>query len=341
VLPGPIGTIVAKWIGLGAAAKAATATAAGITTLIIAGGAAGILPGTVEHVVATSPQVTTNISASAQGTGTSSEIGTTGSVSPSGTTVNATTSSHTTTPSTSSATNALNNLGGGIPDLGDLPVEVPDCVEDILDEGAGADPTAILNQIPDCIDDVLEGLPELPIDIKKCVKSVLKLATSAASTATSGGLPITELDLGTCLPFDTTKCMTSALSVANAVHTSGGGSAGFSGFGSIPFFGRGGFDFGAGGIPGLDMIGNLDELAGDCMPFDVHKCLKSVLGDLPLNGEIGDLDDIDSIEDLDLSNCVPTGAIPGMSMIPGLGSIPGLEILQGFTGFTGFPGFGR
>ncbi|MGQ0743784.1 MAG: hypothetical protein ACT4OS_05515 [Acidimicrobiales bacterium] len=306
MIVGPLSAIVAKWAGLGALAKTATATATAATTLVV-GGVAGVIPGSAAPVDTerrTNAAVTVSV---VNPTPTSppsvptpfptrSEI----SVETESAADSNRARPRPTTPTPSPASQ--------IPDLAGLPTDVPKCVTDLVKAHAGVDHSQLANKIPDCIESVLASRPEIPAEITDCVRAVLSLTASAGGATISPEVAAREL--GACSPVDTSACMTSALALARTAAEAGPAGAAFGGRG-FPV------RAGASGRPGPASIPDVSALVGNCVPFDLGACLTSALGVLPTSSTTG-------IGRPDLSSCLPSGVIPGLP-----GGIPGLPFPVG------------
>lgn len=343
---GPLTGMVAKIVA------GITAGLAGLT----AAGAAGALPGPAQHAVATvinsvsplnipdgksSATVSANVnptgpSVSAEA-GANTPAGSTGAgatVSPSN--VSASANAGTGAPGPSANANAGANVStpgipglpgnlSNLPGLSNLPVQIPQCVKDIVDVKTGQPKVPlgqIATQVIACVKSLISmSTAQLPAGANQCVSSILGLVGSISTNP--GSVPnLAGFDWSQCVPVDVTKCMSSVIGMMQ----------GFMGF--IPGFGAGASagaggsganaNAGAGvGIPGMPNLSNF--VPAGCLPFDLNACLSSIfsmagnLPGVPTGGVPGlGAGSLPNIGNIDLSKCVPIGS---MGSIPGLGSL--------------------
>jgi hypothetical protein len=329
---GVLSGLLAKVAGIGTAAKAALATATAVTTIGLAGAAAGVLPGPAQTLVATAVNAATPFQLPGADGATGAVQQATGplphvdlpavtvpslpaappvSVAASAKAGSSTGSAGANASPSPAAAPALPNVGGlpSLPSLPGVPAAVagpvknlPACVTNLVPAaGSVPDPAKLATHIQACIPQVLAA-PNLPTDVAKCVASVLG-SIGGASGMSAGSLPsIGSLNVSACVPLDATKCVSNAMAAVGDLPGLPGG---------VP---------GIGSLPGLSTIPGLGNVAG-CVPMDVSKCITSIAGalsSLPASG---------GAPKLDLSACMPTGvaggAIPGLSGLPGLsGALP-------------------
>jgi hypothetical protein len=341
----------------GLVAKIVAGVTAGLAGLTAAG-AAGALPGPAQDAVAnvvnlvspftlpggdSSTSISADIGTNPAGPGVNVGVGTSGSAGTAAATnstagastagggaqASASTSAGTGTPA-GGGTNA--NLGAetstplpsipGVPNLQNLPIPVPQCVKDIVDLKTGQPKVPldqIATQVTACVRSLMNlSTAQLPVNTNQCISAVLSMVTSIR--ANPGSVPnLTGFDFSKCVPVDSSRCMSSMMNLTQNLPF------GSFGFGLGGTAGTGGASAGASasGIPGLSGL-NLDG----CIPFDLEACLSSLLsmaGNLPgvPTGGIPGLGSgsLPSVGNVDLSACVPLGALGGT--IPGLGSLSG------------------
>ena len=320
-MPGPalLAGLLAKVSGLGTAAKAALAGATAVTTLGMAGGGAGVLPGPAQDVVsgavgavtpfelpegkaaaaiarATAPvaaDVTpahppVSVAAGATaGSATSSAMAPGSIPSPSGGRGAGRTGPGVTTPTLPQVTvpPAVAGLVGGL----------PSCVKDLVPAaGAVPDPATLAARIQACIPQVLDST-NLPPEVARCVSAVLG-AIGGASGMNPASVPgVTGLTLSSCVPMDASKCVNGMLSF---LATMPGVTS------RIPAMGS---------VPGVAPVSG-------CAPMDVRTCITSITSAVKPA----------TTPTLDLSACMPTTApAPGL---PGGASLPGLAGALAFFG---------
>jgi len=333
--------LLAKVAGIGTAAKAALATATAVTTIGLAGAAAGVLPGPAQTLVATAVNAATPFQLPGADGATGGAPQATGPLPhvdppavsvpsipslPAAPPVSVAASAKAGSSTASAGANAAVSPAAapalptppGVPTLPSLPglpapvaglvKNLPACVTNLVPAAGGVpDPAKLATQIQACIPQVLAAA-NLPTDVAKCVASVLG-SIGGASGMSAGSVPgIGSLNVSACVPLDATKCVSNAM---GAVGNLPGLPSGVPGIGSLP---------GLSNLPGLSSIPGLANVAG-CVPMDVSKCITSITGalsSLPASG---------GAPKLDLSACMPTGvaggAIPGLSGLPGLsGALP-------------------
>jgi hypothetical protein len=333
-----LSALLAKIAGAGTVVKAAIATTTAFATMTVAGAAAGVLPGPVQGVVggainAVSPlnvptgdpadtvaaatDIVNNVVGSLPTDLPTSPLGADVTVQTPAGPISAGTSSNLglpEIPQVSIPNISIPNLP--LPQLPDingvvasLPVQLPDCVKNLLpSSGAMPNPTALVAQIPACIQTVL-ATTSLPVNVSSCVAAVLGTVTGVLNPASIGSLP--QLDVSACAPLDVSHCTTNVLAAANVTNVPFVGDMLGHIFGGSAASLLNGFNL---AVPGLDAI------PAGCVPIDVAACLTSLtssLGTLPTTG---------GVPSVNLSACMPTGLTSG---IPGIGS--------GIAGLSGLP----
>lgn len=336
-VPGFFTGLLAKLAGASTAAKTALAGVTAITTMAMAGGAAGVLPGpaqtlvasavnaatpfefpgagdvtgTVEHAGASLPQLPVPVTVPAL-PGTPSASASAGAQA--GTTSGSATPKASGSASASGATPAVTPTVPGLPSMPNLPVAVPPavaglvnglpaCVKNLIPAGGGApDPAALATQIPGCITQVL-GTASLPPEVAKCVASVLGTIGGASGMSTAAVPSIGSLNVSSCVPMDTSKCVSSMLSLLATMPSLSGG-----------------------GLPTAGSLPSLTSLAG-CVPMSVPACITSISASAGTG----------TAPKFDLSTCMPT-ALPTTGL-PGAGSLPSVGTVSGLSG--ALPFFGR
>jgi hypothetical protein len=329
---------LAKLAGAGTAAKGALAGVTAVTTMAMAGGAAGVLPGPaqtlvasavnaatpfefpgaddpaaiVESVTGTLPQLPVpvtvpNLPATPSGSvSAGGQAGTTGgSATPS---ASGSASAKATTPA---VTPALPGLPG-VPNLPQVTVPpavaglvngLPACVKNLIPAGGGTpDPTKLATQIPGCITQVL-GTASLPPEVAKCVASVLGTIGGASGMSAAAVPSLGSLNMSSCVPLDTSKCVSSMLSLLATLPNLSGG-----------------------GLPNLSSLSGITNLAG-CVPMNIPACITSISASAGTG----------TAPKFDLSTCLPA-ALPTTGL-PGTGSLPGVGTVSGLSG--ALPFFGR
>lgn len=314
---GSLAGLLAKVSGVGIAAKAAVAGVAAVTTMGLAGGAAGLLPGpaqtlvatavgaatpfqfpnpsgvttTVEHAVGSLPQVTgpatapalpvappVSVAASASGRASASAGAAGPAVTPA--------------PPSPPGVPALPPVT--VPTAAsDLAEGLPACVRNLVPANGGApDPATLSRQIPACIGQVLRTA-DLPPQVTRCVSSVLGAIGGASGMSPTAVPAIAELDVSACVPLDQSRCVTNMMNVL----------ATMPGFGSLP---------------GLDSVPGLRTVPG-CVPMNVTACVNSITSAVRAG----------AVPRLDLSACMPATPTAGL---PGVGGLPGLSGALAFFG---------
>lgn len=248
MMSGVLGGVIAKLTGLGTAAKAAIAAVTAVLTMVVAGGATGVLPVPGSHDVgsavesalqqtstagvtaSTSATVTpaggTNVNASAGSTTTSSSTSST-----TASTVHASTTSPTVTTPTTVAPTLPTALNGSLPGLSQLPV----CVQNLIPaKGTTPDPATLIPQVVACVQSLISShLPTgdiqslfgslgLPGNLSTCLSSIF----SALPTLATGNTSTFTHVMATCVP-------TGSLSGIGSIP----GIASMPGIGSIPGIG--------------------------------------------------------------------------------------------------------
>jgi hypothetical protein len=319
--------LLAKVSGIGTAAKAAMATVTAVTTMGLAGAAAGVLPGPAQTLVATAvnaatpfqlPTGTAVTDAAPQASTKLPGVETPVSVTvpavpslPAAPPVSVAASAKAGASAASAPTAPAAPAVPGVPGMPALPSvtvppavaglvkNLPACVTNLLPAGGVPDPTKLATQIPACIPQVLAAA-NLPADVAKCVSSVLG-AIGGASGMSTGSVPgLAALNVSSCVPLDATKCVSNMMGA----------------LGSLPGLPT--------GVPGLNSFPGLGNVTG-CVPLDVSKCITSITGALSTLPSTG------TAPKLDLSACMPTGVPAGA--IPGFGTgLPGLSGALPFFG---------
>ena len=343
-VPGILAALVAKLALAGTAAKGALAGVTAVTALAMAGGAAGVLPGPAQTLVASAVNAATPFEFPGVDDPAAVVESVTGALpqlpvpvalpdppsTPSASAsagAQAGTTSGSATPSASGsatakvATPAVNPTVPGLPSLPNLPVTVPPavsglvnglpaCVKNLIPAGGGTpDPARLASQIPGCITQVL-STSSLPPEVAKCVASVLGTIGGASGMAATAVPSIGSLNMSSCVPLDTSKCVRSMLSLLGTMpNLSGGGLPNLSG----------------GGLPNLGSLPSLTNIAG-CVPMNIPACITSISASAGTG----------TAPKLDLSTCLPaalpTTALPGTGSLPGAGGLPGLSGALPFFG---------
>jgi hypothetical protein len=340
---GIFASLLAKLAGASTATKAALAGVTAVTTMAMAGGAAGVLPGpaqtlvasavnaatpfefpgagdvtgTVQHAVANLPDLPVPVSIPAV-PGTPSASASAGAQA--GTKSGSATPSASGSASASATTPAVTPSIPGLPSVPNLPqVSIPPavaglvnglpaCVKNLIPSGGGTpDPTKLAAQIPGCITQVLSTSSLTPA-VATCVASVLGTIGGASGMTTAAVPSIGSLNMSSCVPMDTSKCVSSMLGLlATMPNLSGGGLPSLSG----------------GGLPNISSLPSLTNLAG-CVPMNIPACITSISASAGTG----------TAPKLDLSTCMPV-ALP-TTALPGAGSLPGLSTVTGLTGALPF-----
>lgn len=344
---GIFSALLAKLAGAGTAAKGALAGVTALTTVAMAGGAAGVLPGPAQTLVASAVNAATPFEFPGAGDVTATVHQAVGSLpdlpvpvtvpalpaTPSASAsvgAQAKTGPGSATPSASGSaaasatTRAVTPTVPGLPGLPNLPqVSIPPavaglvnglpaCVKNLIPAGgATPDPTRLAAQIPGCITQVL-GTASLPPAVANCVASVLGTIGGASGMSTAAVPSIRSLNVSSCVPMDTSRCVSSMLGLlATLPNLSGGG---------VP---------GVGSLPNLGSLPSLTNLAG-CVPMNVPACITSISASAGTG----------TAPKFDLSTCMPL-ALPTTGL-PGTGSLPGVGTLSGLSGLAGaLPFFGK
>ena len=324
-VPGVLAGLLAKLSGAGTAAKAALAGVTAVTTMGLAGAAAGVLPDPAQNAVAAAVGAATPFELPDAGDATGVVERAVGSV-PQVTVTTPTipalpvqppvsVSAGVTAGSTRTSTPAVTTPtvpNVSIPSVPNVSVPpavsglvngLPTCVRELVPTtGTTPDPTALVAKIQACIPQIL-STANLPPQVAACVSSVLGTIGGAAGMSV-GSIPgLSGLNLSACVPMDASKCITNLMSF----------------FGTIP-------GFGSGSIPGVGSISNLPGLSGisGCVPMDVQKCITSITSAVSAG----------TVPRLDLSACMPT-TLPGTGTLPGFGSFTNLPGLSGALPFFG------
>lgn len=331
---GMLAGLLAKLAGAGTAAKGALAGATAVTTMAMAGGAAGVLPGPAQTLVASAVNAATPFEFPGAGdptavvdsvTGTLPQLpvpvpvpdlpatpsASAGAGAQAGTTSGSATPSASGSASAKAATPAVTPALPGLPSVPNLPqVSIPPavsglvnglpaCVKNLVPAGGGTpDPTTLATQIPGCISQVL-GTSGLPPEVAKCVASVLGTIGGASGMSAAAVPSLGSLNMSSCVPMDSSKCVSSMLSLLATLPSAGGG------------------------LPNLGSLPGLTNLAG-CVPMNVPACITSISASAGTG----------TAPKFDLSTCLPTSLPTGL---PGAGSLPGLGTVSGLSG-GGLPG---
>jgi len=334
---------LAKLAGAGSAAKAALAGVTAVTTMAMAGGAAGVLPGPAQTLVASAVNAATPFEFPGAGGATATAGQAVGNVpaqlpvpvavpdvpaasatagAKAGST-SASASASTSAPANATPPSVVPSLPGvpGVPGLPQVTVPaavsnlvngMPACVKNLIPASGTPDPTKLAAQIPGCITQVL-GTASLPPEVAKCVSSILGTIGGASGMSTASVPSIGSLNVSSCVPMDTSTCVSAMTSLLATMPNVGGG--GVPNIGNLQ-------NLSGGGLPGLT------NLAG-CVPMNVTACLTSLTSAATTG----------TTPKLDLSACMPTGR--PTSGLPGTGSLPGLSG-SGLPGLSGaLPFFGR
>jgi len=310
--------LLAKVSGAGIAAKAAMAGFTAVAALGVVGGAAGLLPAPAQNAVATAVNAPTPFELPDAGgvTGVIEHVGgplpqvpvtvtvpgsppvpVVAGESAANTAANAPTPPVNVVPPVS-----VPNVAGVVPPLPQVTVPpavaglvkgLPACVGNLIPTGGGVpDPAKLATQIPACIPQVL-ATAGLPPEVARCVSSVLG-AIGGASGMASGSVPNAgNLNVSSCVPMDSSKCVTNMLGM----------------LGSVP---------GTGGIPGIGSLPGMTGITG-CVPMNVTACIISITNAVAAS----------TTPMLNLSACMPAVTPPAL---PGVGSLPGLGGALPFLG---------
>lgn len=343
---GIFANLLAKLAGASTAAKTALAGVTAVTTMAMAGGAAGVLPGPAQTLVASAVNAATPFEFPGADHPTAIVDSVTGTLpqlpvpvgvpdvpaTPSGSVsagAQAKTGPGSATPSASgsaSAKAATPAVTPSVPGLPNLPVSVPPaasglvnglpaCVKNLIPAGGTPDPATLATQIPGCITQVL-GTSSLPPEVAKCVASVLGTIGGASGMSTAAVPSIGSLNVSSCVPMDTSKCVSSMLSL----------------LATMPSLSGGGLPSLSGGVPNVGSLPSLTNIAG-CVPMNVPACITSISASAGTG----------TAPKFDLSTCMPaalpTTGLPGTGSLPGAGSLPSLSGLPGLSG--ALPFFGR
>lgn len=316
---GVLAGLLAKASGVGTAAKAAVASVTAVMTMGLAGGAAGLLPGpaqtlvasavgaatpfefpnpddvaaTVEHAVGSLPQVTVPVTVPPLPV--APPVSVDASAKAGSTSASAKTAAPAATPTLPSVPGvpALPNVTVP-PAVSNLVNGLPACVKNLVPTNGGTpDPARLTSQIPSCITQVL-GTASLPPQVATCVSSILGGIGGASGMSPAAVPSISSLNVSACVPMDQSACVTNMMGML----------ANIPGFGSLP---------GVNNLPGLSNVSG-------CVPMNVNACITSITSAVSAGGT--------TVPKLDLSACMPTAlpttGLPGVGSIPGLGSLPGL-----------------
>lgn len=306
-ITGVLAGVLAKLSGLGFATKAALAGATAVTTMGLAGGAAGVLPGPAQEVVAAAVSSATPF----HFPDADNLAGAVGKAVPAppavdvavpqvppvsvaaGAKVGVTTGPAGSPPVNANApavTPTVPNIVPSLPPIsvppaiGGLVKGLPACVTNLVPTGAGVpDPARLATQVPACIPQVL-ATAGLPPAVARCVASVLGAIGGASGMSPANLAGIGSLNVSACVPMDTSKCVNNLLGL----------------LATVP-------GLGSGGLPLLGSIPGLNSVAG-CVPLDVTRCITSVTGAVAASA---------TAPKLDLSACMPS--VAPLNGIPGLG----------------------
>ncbi len=322
---GALAGLLAKFSGVGTATKAALAGVTAVTTMGLAGGAAGVLPGPAQSLVAAAVNTATPFQFPAAGAG-----GASGAVehavqplSGVGVTVPQLPALNVPpTPPMSVAAPAgakAGPTGAGIPAsstrpnlpavtvpalptvtlppaVANLVKGLPACVTNLIPAGGGTpDPARLATEIPGCITQVL-GTASVPPEVARCVAAVLGAIGGASGMKTANVPGLSGLSVSACVPMDVSKCVSNMLGLLGTLPGTSGGA-----------------------IPGLGSPPGLSSVTG-CAPTNLRACI-TALANAASSG---------ATPKLDLSTCMPT-----TSGVPGAGSLPGLAGLGGALPFFG------
>ena len=324
---------LAKLAGAGTAAKAALAGATAVTTMAMAGGAAGVLPGPAQTLVASAVNAATPFEFPGAGDVTAAAglpalpttvtvpvlpaappvTGTAG-VKAGATSASASASASAPAPATAPVTvPPLPGVPGvpGVPALPQVTVPpalsglvngMPACVKNLLPAGGGTpDPTKLAAQIPGCITQVL-GTSALPPQVAACVSSILATIGGASGMSPTSVPNVGSLNVSSCVPVDSSACVSSMMSLLAMMPSLSGG-----------------------GLPSPTNLASLANVAG-CVPMNLTACITSLTSAATTA----------TTPKLDLSACLPTGlptsGLPGAGSLPGMGSLPGLSGALPFLG---------
>lgn len=334
---GIFASLLAKLAGAGTAAKGALAGVTAVTTMAMAGGAAGVLPGPAQTLVASVVNAATPFEFPGVDDPTTVVESVTGGLpelpvpvtvpalpgTPSasakaggqaGTAAGSATPSASGSASASVASPAVTPTLPGLPGMPDLPqVSIPPavsglvnglpaCVKNLVPAGGGTpDPTTLATQIPACITQVL-GTSSLPPEVATCVASVLGTIGGASGMSAAAVPSVGSLNMSSCVPMDTSKCVSSMLGLLATVPSLSGG-----------------------GLPNLGSLPGVTDVTG-CVPMNVPACITSISASAGTG----------TAPRLDLSTCMPaalpTTGLPGAGSLPGLGGLPGLAGALPFFG---------
>jgi hypothetical protein len=316
---GLLAGLLAKASGVGTAAKAAVASVTAVMTMGLAGGAAGLLPGpaqtlvasavgaatpfefpnpddvaaTVSHAVGSLPEVTVPVTVPPLPV--APPVSVDASAKAGSTSASAKTAAPAATPTLPSVPGvpALPNVSVP-PAVSNLVNGLPACVKNLVPTNGGTpDPARLASQIPSCITQVL-STANLPPQVATCVSSILGAIGGASGMSAAAVPSISSLNVSACVPMDQSACVTNMMSTL----------ANIPGFGSLP---------GVSNLPGLSNVSG-------CVPMNVTACITSITSAVPAGTT--------TVPKLDLSACMPTSlpttGLPGVGSIPGLGSLPGL-----------------
>ena len=317
---GLLAGLLAKVSGAGTAAKAAMAGVTAVATMGVAG-AAGVLPAPAQNVVASAVNAATPFEIPDAGgvTGIIEHVGgalpqVPVTVAVPGAPPVSVAAGAKTGDSAASAPNTLTppanvvppvsvpNVAGGVPPLPQVTVPpavaglvkgLPACVGNLIPTGGGVpDPAKLATQIPACIPQVL-ATPGLPPEVARCVASVLAAIGGASGMASASVANVGSLNVSSCVPMDTSKCVTNSLGL----------------LAGLP---------GAGGIPGIGTVPGVTSVTG-CVPMNVTACITSITNAVAAG----------TAPKLDLSACMPALTPPAL---PGVGGLPGLGGALPFLG---------
>lgn len=329
MVPGFLAGVLAHVSGV----KAALAGVTAVATMGLAGGAAGILPGPAQNVVATAVNAATPFEFPEAGDATGAvgqalpavpqaevtvpsvpnlpvqpPVSVSAGVKAGSTSASAQTGTSGVTPTVPNVTVPTIPQVTVPPALSGLVNGLPACVRDLVPAtGSTPDPTALAAKIRVCIPQIL-STANLPPEVKACVSSVLGTIGGAGGLNPTTIPGVSGLSLSSCVPMDVSKCVTNMMGFLGTLPGLSGGS--IPGVGSFP-------GFGSSGLPGLSSISG-------CVPMDVNKCITSITSAVSAG----------TVPRLDLSACMPT-TLPGTGTIPGLGSISNLPGLSGALPFFG------
>lgn len=306
--------LLAKVGGLGTAAKAALAGATAVTTLGVAGGAAGVLPGPAQDAVAAAVGTVTPfelpVATGAVGSARAGAPGADDLRVPAPVSLPPVVATATPTPSASAsvspsaagpakAVRSTDTHGAAEataptvpqvtvpPAVAGLVSGLPACVKDLVPAtGPVPDPATLAARIQACIPQVL-STANLPPEVARCVSAVLGAIGGASGMDPARIASLGSLNLSACVPMDASTCVNSMMRFLATLP--GPGSR----------------------LPTTGSFAGVGTVSG-CAPMDVRACLTSITSAVRAG----------TTPSLDLSACMPTSApvptVPGTSGLPGL-----------------------